>query len=299
VLYFVLRQIAVNWDEVAGYGWDIDPLGLILASLATVVALIGNAQVWRYLIAGFGYDISLGAAFRIIYLANLGRYIPGKVWAVAGMAYLARQAKIPAVTAVTASILAQVFSLPGALMLSFTVPLLYPELISPEVAPFVGPVLYACAAGTLIVSFVVVLFPSAALRILNLLLIKMKREPLTFVMPRALAVKVYLGYMLTWAIYALAFPIFLRALVPDNALSPIASAGAYILAYQVGFIALFSPGGLGVRELALTGMLSPSLGAPIAAGIALAARLWNLLVELLVSVVAAVSGKSAVASPSE
>ena len=56
--------------------------------------------------------------------------------------------------------------------------------------------------------------------------------------------------------------------------------GVFIIAYQVGYLAMFSPGGLGVRELVLSTLLMPYLG-PLAAGVAVAARIWNILAEIM------------------
>ncbi len=44
-------------------------------------------------------------------------------------------------------------------------------------------------------------------------------------------------------------------------------------------------GGIGVRELALIGLLHPFLG-PISAAVAVAARLWNMVVEIIAVIIA-------------
>jgi uncharacterized membrane protein YbhN (UPF0104 family) len=63
--------------------------------------------------------------------------------------------------------------------------------------------------------------------------------------------------------------------------------GSFVVAYLIGYLAIFAPGGIGARELVLTGVLSPFIG-PIAAGVAVAARLWNLLAEALAAIIALV-----------
>ena len=59
----------------------------------------------------------------------------------------------------------------------------------------------------------------------------------------------------------------------------------FVLSYQIGYLAFFSPGGLGVRELVMSTLLAPSLG-PIAVGVAVAARLWNFIAEALAVLIA-------------
>ena len=64
----------------------------------------------------------------------------------------------------------------------------------------------------------------------------------------------------------------------------IPSIGAFIIAYQLGYLAFFAPGGIGVRELVLTTILVPFLG-PIAASVSIAARLWNMTTEIIAALI--------------
>ena len=58
-------------------------------------------------------------------------------------------------------------------------------------------------------------------------------------------------------------------------------AGLNGLSYVGGFLFVFVPGGLGVREYAMNQLLLPILPAGVAALISIAARLWNVAGELL------------------
>ena len=60
-----------------------------------------------------------------------------------------------------------------------------------------------------------------------------------------------------------------------------APASAFAAAYVVGYVILFAPAGLGVREGVLVFMLSPHLGAGTAGAVAAIARLWTTLVEIV------------------
>jgi hypothetical protein len=61
---------------------------------------------------------------------------------------------------------------------------------------------------------------------------------------------------------------------------------AYAAAYAVGFLALLTPAGLGVREGVLVVALAPVLPAGPALVVALVSRLWMMLVELAGAAVA-------------
>ena len=42
-------------------------------------------ESWRRILAGWGQHLAFGPAARTWSVANLGRYVPGKVWSVAGL----------------------------------------------------------------------------------------------------------------------------------------------------------------------------------------------------------------------
>ena len=62
-----------------------------------------------------------------------------------------------------------------------------------------------------------------------------------------------------------------------------AALAVYTASYLIGFLAIFAPGGIGVREAALAGLLiSLRLATPAdAALLAAASRIWLTVVEIL------------------
>jgi uncharacterized membrane protein YbhN (UPF0104 family) len=85
--------------------------------------------------------------------------------------------------------------------------------------------------------------------------------------------------MMTWIVYGASFWCMLRGvgITPGGFWETIAAfSGAYLL----GFLALFAPGGLGVREGALAVLLAPQIGPGLAGVIAVGSRLWMTLLEL-------------------
>jgi uncharacterized membrane protein YbhN (UPF0104 family) len=58
------------------------------------------------------------------------------------------------------------------------------------------------------------------------------------------------------------------------------ASAAFMLAWSVGFLTIFAPGGLGTRELAMTAALAPLMGQPQALVIAVMARLVSTVADL-------------------
>jgi uncharacterized membrane protein YbhN (UPF0104 family) len=280
VLYFVWRQLALNWDEVAQYDWVINYSLLLLSVLLHLVTFVLFSSVWCFLISGFGYRVSLRHGFMVQYITNLGRYVPGKIWPVFGMLYLAKRIGVKEEAAVTSWVIAQVFAIPAAFLTGLACLLFLPETAAFETGSFVGLGVYLVAASSLVMSLLLLFAPNRMFYLFNIVLKLLKRSPVTFQLSIATAFKVYFGYFICWLCYGLSFWVFLQSIASGSDIPLIPSMGAFIIAYQVGYLAMFSPGGLGVRELVLSTLLMPYLG-PLAAGVAVAARIWNILAEIM------------------
>ncbi len=284
-VYFAGAQVAHQWPELTSYDWQINIGWLILSIIGHLVTFLLFSRVWCILISGFGYKVPLKYGFKIAYIANLGRYIPGKIWPVFGMTYLAKQIGVREEVAVTSWIVAMLFTLPSAFMAGAFAVILYPDLLAEVHEVLYGTTAWIFAAVTLGVSLVLVLVPNKFLAIFNIGLRLFKRPPLGFRLSVRTAAGVYGGYFVCWLCYGLSFWVLIKAIVAEPAIPALATAGSFILAYQVGYLAMFAPGGLGVRELALGALLTPFLG-PVSAGIAVAARVWNIVCELTATIIA-------------
>ena len=64
-----------------------------------------------------------------------------------------------------------------------------------------------------------------------------------------------------------------------------ASVGIFCLAYQVGYLVPFAPGGFGPRELVISTLLTPYFG-PLAPAISILARLWSVIVDAIAALAA-------------
>lgn len=88
---------------------------------------------------------------------------------------------------------------------------------------------------------------------------------------------VHVVYWITWVIHGY---LVSRAVGASHA-AGLASSGLYALAPILGFLALVTPGGLGVREFVLAMGLAPALGPPAAVSAAIASRAISLVGDVL------------------
>lgn len=285
VLYFVYRQAAHNWDAIAGYEWRLDPGWLLLSLVLALSALVIFSFCWRLIIKSLGREISGSAAFKVSYLSSLGRYIPGKVWQLFGIIYLAKKQGIEPEEAGASFILVQLFAIPASLLVFVLAARLEPDLLVGRVAILgSGSALLLIILACLLCGSIIFL-PNPVKRFGNWILSRFGRPPVQFELSSKIAAKLFAGYLIGWTLYGLAFWCFSNAMLEQGGLGPIAAVGLYNAAYQIGYLALFAPGGLGPRELAMAALLAPFAG-PLASAVAILARLWSIAIELIAAALA-------------
>lgn len=285
ILYFLGRQVYSHWGDIRQYDWDIHP-GWLLASLALgTSAFIIQAASWRMIIGSFGHRVRLMMSYKIIYLSNLGRYVPGKVWQLFGMLYLTKKKGIAPEEATASFVLVQVFGLPASLLAFALANQFQPDVLIEQVAVLGPGATWLITIGMLVLCALAVFATGRLQGVGNWLLKLINRPPVQFTMDKTVALKIFCGYFAAWIVYGTAFWCFLRAVSPERSPDIIVAIGIFNLAYQIGYLALFAPGGFGPRELVLGSLLTPFFG-PIAAAVAILSRLWTIAIEAIAALIA-------------
>jgi uncharacterized membrane protein YbhN (UPF0104 family) len=86
--------------------------------------------------------------------------------------------------------------------------------------------------------------------------------------------------LLSWTLYGIAYELFLLSLAPVPLASIVAATGVNALSFAAGLLVPV-PGGMGVRESAMTLLLTPILPSGVAALVSVLARLWSIVAELV------------------
>jgi len=266
VVAFVARSIARNWTEFRSLHVTLHVAPAWIAASVLVVLVTYGMQIesWRRILAGWGQRIAFGPAARTWSLANLGRYVPGKVWSVAGLVVLAQRAGVQPGPAAASAFVIQAVSLGSGVA------------VVAAAAPHSAPPLRLALAGVAAVATILVLVWRPTARWLGRLVNAIAPlEPLT--LSAVLAATVLT--VLSWGTYGAALWMLARGLIPDAALPLPTAVGAFTLGYILGLLALFAPGGVGVRELVLIGLLAPFLGSGGAVALSVASRVLLTVTE--------------------
>ncbi|MEP6835246.1 MAG: lysylphosphatidylglycerol synthase domain-containing protein [Gemmatimonas sp.] len=280
---YTAKQVADNWNKVRESAATMHPEWLLVLAASGIVLVTYAAliQSWRVLIAGEGSSLRFLTAARIWFIANLGRYIPGKVWSIAALNVMAAREGVPGTAAAGAAVLGTLFNI-GA---GFGVISLSGSRLLANLDP-----VFRWAALTCSVIFVVgvialpwILPPVAewAARRLG------KPAPPVRLPARNLLTSVTIN-VLSWFCYGWAFMVFSHAVLPGVTGTLAQFTGVWTASYTLGYLAFFAPGGFGVRELTM-GVAMVALGMASAGDAALIAgtsRLWLSVVEVLPGLIA-------------
>ena len=272
--WLILRAAGFRFAEAGSMiDWTllrIDPASLLASVAALAGAFALQAWLWARLLVQFGGPpVPLAVATSMILLANMGRYIPGKVFQLAGLALLAKREGMSAVQAGVAAVAGQLLNLLAAALVGGWAA--YASSAMPE---GIG-----LGAGLVVALGIAVLIGfGGAGRMLRWALRRSGHEDRVAVPERKILALCLGGYIAGWAAYGLAFFWLARGTGLDI---PLATAiTAFSGAYLVGYLAFFAPGGIGVREGGLYVLLMPVLGPQGSLMLAGLQRVWITAGEL-------------------
>lgn len=273
ISYFIARVIYREWDKISGYDWSPDYIFLILSVLTLYLVYIIGGYGWILVMRMVGAKIDLKKGLSIFLLSLWGRYLPGGVWTVLGRVFLCRLEGIPDSRSGMSTILEQAYPIVSAGIVFAASLLFWNDAGS---VTKVLPVLISVPL------FIIFLHPKPFLKIANPMLLWMGKTPINISLSFNNMLFLAGYYSLYWLVTGTAFYFFIRSFYPlDLYYIPILS-GIYAISFVAGYVTFLTPAGLGVREGALTVLLSFFIPTPIAIGVALLSRLWLVGVELTI-----------------
>lgn len=279
ILYFIVRELREKWTTASAQPihWQLRWEFIVASLLVTWMMYALLIWGWRAVLHGWRQWLRAVDAARIWTVSSLGKYIPGKVWSIAGMAVMAERAGVSGVAATSSAVIMQLVALAtGAVVaLAFTGTMVFDHLLEPYVGRWGSVLAFAGAAFALLCSVALTL-PSLTRRLGHLIGRPDSVQP---VEPGALAASLFVNF-LAWGGYGLALQLLLLGTIPNLELSWSAATGAFAASYIIGYLALVVPGGIGVREGVLVLLLKGSLGLGPAIALAAASRITLTINEI-------------------
>ncbi|MFC4854820.1 lysylphosphatidylglycerol synthase domain-containing protein [Actinophytocola glycyrrhizae] len=242
----------------------------VVAMAGIVLGLLATAEVWKHCLGALGSPVTSRAAREIFFPAQVGKYLPGSVWPFLAQMRFARERGVPGGMALLAGSVFLVVHTVTSVLVGALLLVSQPALVN-----------RFGWAGLCVPLALVVLHP----KVINFLARKLAKrsgsEPP--VLRWSGLVKPLLWMLPAWAGYGGAGYVLADPFTDSVLTLALVCTGAFALGWLVGLLVFLAPAGVGAREAVLILTLTPLLGAPAAATVALMLRVGHTLADLLLA----------------
>jgi len=277
VLFFVGRALLQQWRAISWDAIHFEASFLVLAVASVLLAKSLGFLLYGLLLGRFCRRPGWLRMMSSVWVAQIAKYVPGKVGSVVGMVVLLRPYDVPGQAVVSTLFIIDGIAVILGMMLAIPLTLWEPvRAIFPNAWLWCIPVIGVGLAC---------LHPRVFGSVGNFLLRKFGYRPLAM-LPRVRDYFPLVGVMLVqYAFLGLGYWLMTRSMTG----APVSSVPVFIcvvvLANIAGFLAFFAPAGLGVQEGLLLVLLGPLVGGPVAAILAVIMRLVQTLLEVCLAAV--------------
>lgn len=261
-----------DWTQiVADVDWGLFTLATVLLFLAQ-----GSRAALGYIShRELGYPLKIGHVYRIWYLSQIGKYIPGGVWLFAARVVWYRRLGMPTLIASAAAIWEVLSTIITGLLIGVASIVLISDR---DLALTISGLAFVLVAG------IVVSVLPAAWQIMAGFKLPGAQRMLTVLSElgagryRLLAQLSGLS-LVVWLVTGIGFYVLVAALVDVQNLTLWYAIVTFAVSWTIGFLVIIAPTGLGAREAMIALFLTPIYGFSLAFSIALLARLWWVVAE--------------------
>jgi len=273
---WVIRSIVRDAERLEWHGLVSDPWPIVWSVVLWLVSFLFRAWLWGEMMRRTGYAIPHIAGARVFLASHLGRFLPGKMWSVLGAGIFGKQLGVPgSACALSMTVFLIIYYMLGSLAALLVIWQLSEAYLWSSVI-----------VGVLGVAVLVFLGTRWFPILLHWVGRKANRNLEGVALPSpSVLVFVGLGLAAVWVVTGLALCEMTRGVLPAGApaMGAVEGIGVYAASLVAGFVVLFAPAGLGVREAVMTALLLPSLGGGYAGVISIVSRIIITVMELLLS----------------
>jgi len=240
VLGLALYYLIQNWESVKSINWWENPGFLSIHILLLVIILFLSVIGWHRLLIATGSNVGIKVSGYTWLTSNIGKYIPGKVFMVAGRIALLNFFGVRKSIVIGNIIWEHVFVILAIMPFIFVILLNYAGYLSIKM------IVTSMCFFILILS--VILNPIIIQKSINLVLRIVKKPPLELSLKLHNILYFFFFYLIIWVVYGLTGVTLAFAFGFETKVSMMLFFNVYIFSWFIGFISVVTPGGLGVRE---------------------------------------------------
>ena len=283
VLAFCAYGLYAEWPQVAAGLAQLHWYSVTLALFAAMAGAACMMLAWRAVLADFGSPLPVKAAAKVNFVSQLGKYVPGAVWAFAAQVELGHDLGVPRRRSV-ASVAVSLAVMVGAGLGVAAVAL---PLASPGLARH-----YWWVLAVVPVIIIIGLCPPVLGPVLDRGLALVKRQPLERRLSWRGLVRALIWTLLGWVLLGVQVWLVLADMTGQGRLLLLA-IGGYALAFSAGLLLVVLPSGIGAREVILIAALTTALPHGTALALALVTRVVTTASDLALGGIGLAMGRGA------
>jgi glycosyltransferase 2 family protein len=285
-------SVVSQWPQVRatwlGLAWE----SVVLSVLAAMAGMVANSMAWRAAAHDLEQRLSVPSALQICLVGQLGKYIPGSVWAYVLQMELGKRAGMSRARAFLTAMVALGLGVVAALGVGLlSVPALWQAADASDSGYAESVKVALCIVAVLFPIALVCAIPPVLTWLVQLALRILRRPPLQHRLSLRGVLAVVGWSVVGYALFGVHLWLLTNAQGAPGVRGLLVCMGAFAIAMTAGMFAFLSPSGLGVREAVLVAALVPVLasagGVGAATGIALASRLIFTIADVLGAGIAA------------
>lgn len=274
IFFFLGEKALADWQAVQKFEWSLNYFWLTFSLIVLFANFVFLSSVWNEILKILGKGIKLRKAFKISYISNLARYLPGRIWQYVSLVAMCEKEGISKAASTTSFVLSQLINIPAALLLILVTGVL-PAVTKQA---WIKDTIWVLGGAVTFAALVVISQPKLTEKVLRYILSKFqKTEPVLGLKKTSLA-GIFAYYVFGWFLHGTAFFFFVVSVTRQtDHFFPI--VGGYVAAYLIGYLSFFTPGGLGVREAILALILKIYFPDSVAILLSALSRLWVIFGE--------------------
>jgi glycosyltransferase 2 family protein len=276
VTYAAVDQWSQVRDTITSIAWP----SLVLALLAALAGIAANVRAWHAVLGALGQRGGVVELGRFYLVGQLGKYLPGSVWAFVLQMELAKRAGVPRAVGFSGLLITLGISTTTALLVGlFGLPALFAVGgVTPWLVLGLAPIALVCVV------------PPVLTRLVRLTLRLLRRRQVPITIGWSNVGQIMGWSALAWVLFGTHLWLLANAMAGPGVTGWVRCVGAFALAMTAGMIAVVAPSGIGVREAVIVAALAVYLPVGAALGLALASRLVFTIADLIAASAAALSG---------
>lgn len=275
VVTAVVVALVTSWEDVSPYLGAISPGPLALAFLLTLIAPYATMLGWRTMLADLGSPLRQAPAAGVFFVGQLGKYVPGSIWAVIAQAEMGSRLGVPRRRVGVVGLLAIALALLTGGVIGL-----------PALPVLLGRTeLGGCAVVLVVVLLAIACYPPFVNAGIRRGLRLVRRQPLEHDLGGRSVLLTLVWFTFAWFVSGSAVLVVatdIAGLAPTRQVMLMCICG-FALSAAFGMISVLFPAGFGIRDGVLALILATSMPLAAAAAVAVVIRFLTIGVDVLVA----------------